>query len=140
MCRWENKAFSTIAYLSKMFGLAAVIMSGFNAIRLLHIAIPDSLTNASNAIIVSASFLGIYDKAYLVQRGIGRLAGEILVQSQKLGSPQARTQIRRGVKAIRQDGFVIGGFYNVEREATLISLDFILKQVATVLVASNQQL
>ena len=92
-------------------------------VRLLHIALPDSLTNASSTILVSASFLGIFDRAFLVQRGIGRLASDILVQSQKLRSPQARAEIRSAVKA------VIGGFYNVEREATLISMNFIWKQV-----------
>ena len=140
LCRLENKAFSTIAYVSKMFGLAAVILTAFYAIRLIHIALPDSIANAMNSILVFASFLGIYDKASLVQDGISRLAAEILVQSQKVRSAQARAEMRRAVKAVREDGIHIGGFYNVEREATLISMDFILKQLTAVLVASNQRL
>ena len=139
LCQLENKAFSTIAYLSKMFGLAIVIMSTFFAIQLLHISVPDSLTNAGIAILVSASFLGIYDKAYLVQWGIGRLARENLVQSQKLQSPQARAEMRKAIKAVRDEGVVIGGFYNVEREATLFSMDYIFKQVMSALVAANEQ-
>ena len=138
LCRWENKAFSTIAYISKTFGLATVISSAFYAIKLIHIALPDTVTNACNVFLVFASFLGIYDKAYLVERDVGRLAGEILVQSQKLRSPQDRAEIRRALKAMRRVGVVFGGFYNVEREATLISIDFIVKQVMTILVGSNQ--
>ena len=93
-----------------MFGIAIVIMSAFFAIRLLHISVPDSATNAGIAILVSASFLGIYDKAYLVESGIGQLAREILVQSPKLQSSQARAEMRRAIKTVRDEGVVIGGF------------------------------
>ena len=122
-----------------MFGLAAVIFSAFYAIRLIHVALPDSVANAINSVLEFASFLGIYDKASLVQVSIRRLAGEILAQSQKLRSPQARAEMRRVVKAVRHDGVHIGGFYNVEREATLISMDFILKQATAILDASKQR-
>ena len=139
LCRLENKAFSTIACISKMFGLAATIFSAFYAIRLIHVALPDSVANAVNSILTFASFLGIYDKASLVQDSIRRLAVEVVAQAQKLRSPKARAEMRRVVKAVRHDGIHIGGFYNVEREATLISMDFILKQVTAILVASNQR-
>ena len=107
----------------------------FYAIRLIRSAPVDSINNAINGFLVFATFLGIYDKAYLVQNGISLLKQQILVKSRELVAPAGRAEIACAVRSIRDEGVRIGRFYNVEREATLISISFIVAQGTSLLVA-----
>ena len=128
------------AYFSKMFGLFTVILNMFYAITLLRTSPPDSINNAINGTIVFFTYLGIYDKAYLVLEGIVGLKRQISIKCrQGFALPEAKAELERALVSIRHEGVRMGGFYNVEREASLISIDFITGQVTSLLVGVRTQ-
>ena len=129
------------AYFSKMFGLFTVILNMFYAITLLRTSPPDSINNAINGTIVFFTYLGIYDKAYLVLETIVGLKRQIGIKCrQGFALPvSSKAELERALVSIRHEGVRMGGFYNVEREASLISIDFITGQVTSLLVGVRTQ-
>ena len=133
--RMENIAFSRISYISKMVGIISTTLHIFFAIRLIHEVPPEGVANFIMGVIVLGTMLGIYDRAYRVVSVIKELKGQILLSSMGLESPHHRRLLERSIKSIQPEGIRMGGFYCVEREATLITASFIFSQVVSLSVA-----
>ena len=134
LCRIQNKAFAVVAFLCKMVGLTVSTLHIFFAIILADVAPPDSIANAIMGVVVIATRLGIYDKAYKVLYGVTELKKEILKNSRRIQSEDSRKALQKAVRGIRHEGIRMGGFYNCERQSTFIAVDFIFSQVVSLLV------
>ena len=139
LVRIQNNAFAVVAYLCKMVGLTVSTLHIFFAIILADVAPPDSIANAVMSVVVIATRLGIYDKAYRVLDGISKLKKEILKNSRQIQSKQSRKVVQKAVRGIRHEGIRMGGFYNCERQSTFIAVDFIFSQVVSLLVGFRQK-
>ena len=133
--RLENVAFRRIAFVSKLVGIISTTLHIFFAIELIHVSPVDGIANAIMGMIVMGTMLGIYDKAYRVLSGVKMLQRQLLECTLSLHSEQEKSALKASVRSIKNEGIRMGGFYNVERQATMISIGFIFSQVVSLLVA-----
>ena len=122
-----------------MVGIISTTLHIFFAIRLIHEIPPEGVANFIMGVIVLGTMLGIYDRAYRVVSVIEELKSQILMNSMTLEFPQQKRLLERSVKSIRAEGIRMGGFYCVEREATLVTASFIFSQVVSLSVAFRRK-
>ena len=136
LIQYFNLCSSTIVYKIKITALIFGIMGGFASIHL------SSTGNLLFCLIYTILFLdaiicyiGIFNSVFKLTEGVEEIKREIRLQSTQLHGQSERREIRMRIQSIPKLAIRAGGFQNVEREATLIFLSFVLSQIVSLLIA-----
>ena len=134
-----NLSIKSILYISKQICLIFGILGGFSAIKLASSDVENALPFCliyiilfNDAIII---FISIFNPMFQLTNGAEELKKEILVRSTLLPHSLDRREVRMFIRSVPQLAVRSGRFKNVERESTLLFIDFIGQQISALLIS-----
>ena len=80
----------------------------------------------------------MYEKGFKVPELIAQVRSAFRMQSSRLGNKHERKLLKRQVKSVPSVGIKVGEFHMLERTSTPVFLDYVVKNVANMLVTFKQ--
>ena len=131
-----NVGTSGVIFAHKLLNLSGGIVGLYFLIRLMFVQPAVSLLFLVLAFDSITFYSVMWDNVSLIQAMIASLKGECDVRASKkiAGWPYCR----RVSKSIPSIGVKVGGFRNMERDSTFIFLDFVFRNVVSLLIGLQQ--
>ena len=127
-----NISFANLIFTNKVFSINIAIFGSFFAIHEItgDVILRILLGVASSFIIIFYTI--IYDKGFQVSQNFTQIKNRFQPLIRK--SNFRKAEMKRAIIGIRSLGIQVGSFHTLERQSTLIFLDFILKQIVGLLI------
>ena len=134
--RFFNMAMGHIVFFAKQSNIIICILSGFVGVRQMSESNYLTSATASFACFISVSTLiCFFNLAYKVTETMRVLKYEVIRRSHELGDRAQRTELRMRMAAIPSSlGLKCGSFQTIERESSLVVIDFVSRQVVSLLI------
>ena len=130
-----NLVFGPILFIYKILYLVTTVLSGFALIRLQFWNPFLSLFYAVIFVAGALGYLTCYNLAYSITQDVENLKAEIMVKVCKvLRIKGDREKYKKIIKSVPEVIISVGGFYPVERECTIIFLNFVVQQIISLLL------
>jgi hypothetical protein len=123
-----NLNFSTFVQVIKLCGLTGSIIGGFGAVKLMNSNVPFALVFGVFFVEGNVLYSLISNEAHKIPERVNELKFKMVVGSRK-------KEVTRVVRSIPELGIRAGSFNVMEREATLIFVDYSLRQILSLLLA-----
>ena len=134
-----NNNFKLIIYYTKLIALAASIIGGFGCLKLLS---QDNYLFAGMFglffVLASPTFTILFDRTQEITESVEELKVEILLSSRKVRSMRSQILIKEAEKIVKsvQVLKIRAGVDFIERESTLIFLQYVVEQIVSLLIAT----
>ena len=123
-----------MVYLYKLVAISYGIVGGFGLIKLLD-RNPGLAFVFGNLFIAAILVFPItFNGTHQITEKVEELKREILAKSRKVRTRNGITEVERIIKSVQRLGIKQGGFDYVERESTLIFLQYVLEQIVDLLI------
>ena len=133
-----NNNLKLIIYYTKLIALAASIIGGFGSIKMLRQDNYLFLGIFGNFFVLGILiFTILFDRTQEITAAVEELKVEILLSSRKVRSMRSQIIIKEVEKIIKsvQVLKIRAGVEYIERESTLIFLQYVLEQIVSLLIA-----
>ena len=122
----------------KVVCLSATILNGYLGIRLRQNNVLIAIFCAAMHVSIAFAYCGTFNKAYLLQELQKKLKLKLKASCGKL-SPRAdyvaKKESFKAANALSCPGLKVGPFHEMERQSSLIFIDFVERQIISLLVA-----
>jgi len=132
-----NNNFSTAVYVFKMSTISAGIVGGFGFMSLLDKNPLLALVFGNFFIVAISSFSITFNGTHQITEKVEELKRDILVKSRKVRTRSGMKEVEMILKSVQRLGIKVGGFNYMERESTLIFLQYVLEQIVDLLITFN---
>jgi hypothetical protein len=119
----------------KLCGLGGSIIGGFGAVKLMNSNVPFALVYGMLFVDGNVIYSLISNEAHKIPERVNELKLKMVAGSGKWRSQRKKEEVRRVVMSIQELGIRAGSFNVMEREATLIFVDYGIRQIASLLLA-----
>jgi len=113
------------------------IVGGFGFLKLLHRNPVLALIFGNLFIAAILSFPITFNGTHQITEKVEELKREILVKSRKVRTRNGIKEVEMILKSVQRLGIKVGGFNYMERESTLIFLQYVLEQIVDLLITFN---
>ena len=127
---------SHIVFLSKQLFIIICVLSGFVWIRQMSEGnLRMAFIAMANHVMYNLGFLAMYNYAYRIPQYMTMVQDEVRLLSQMLLDEDGRSEFGMRMAAIPKNlGMKSGSFHTIERESTLIFVDYVYGQVINLLL------
>jgi hypothetical protein len=115
--------------------LASSIIGGFGALKLLHKNPTFAAFYSSIFMYGNVVFNLIFNRTYRIPEKVKEIKREMVVDSGKWRVQPMKGETKRVARSIQELGIRAGSFNVMERESTLIFVDFGVRQIVSLLLA-----
>ena len=129
-----NNIFSTVVYLTKVIAISVGIVGGFGFLKLLNKTPVLALIFGNVFIVAILVFPITFNGTHQITEKVEELKREILVKSRKVRTRNGIKEVEKILKSVQRLGIKVGGFNYMERESTLIFLQYVLEQIVSLLL------
>ena len=129
-----NQNFSTIVQLTKNIACTTAIVGGFGSLKLWSKNILFSLVFGNIFVVGILAFTITFNPTYQITETVEELKREILAKSRKMCTRGQVREVEKILKSVQTLRIRAGGFNYMERESTLIFLDFVSQQILSLLL------
>ena len=129
-----NDTFSTAVYLCKLTAISNGIVGGFGFLKLLDQNPVLALVFGNIFIVAILVFPITFNGTHQITEKVEELKREILVKSRKVRTRGGVNEVEKILKSVQRLGIKQGGFNYIERQSTLIFLQYVLEQIVSLLI------
>ena len=119
----------------KMLCMALTVHNGYLALRHFGANVAIGIYSC----FLSINFIGFYrfvfDSAYKLPVGMEKVQQRLMGLTQKVGSRESGNELRKLVSSVPIIRVKVGSFHDVEKDATLNFIDFVVHQLVGLLVS-----
>ena len=130
-----NLVFSNVLWGSKLLLLAATILCGSSAIRIIHTNPILGLLYMFMGMAGIIAYMGMFQFAYKVTEKVEQLMELMEFKSACVVNGVERKYWKRVLESFPRMGMNLGPFNRVEREAVPVFIDFSVNQIVSILIA-----
>jgi hypothetical protein len=139
-----NLNFSTIVYFTKMIALAASIIGGFGALKLLDRNVPFACVYGVMFMEGNVLYSIMFNRSFRIPEKMDEIKREMLAGCSRWRSSNSNSdlilkrkkeEVRAVVRSMPELGVEAGSFNLMERESTLLFTDFSVQQIVGLRIA-----
>ena len=130
-----NVSTARVVFANKLLNLCGGIMGLYFFLRLILIQPILAMFFLALGFDCTTYYIVMWDNAFLIPVMMAELKDQIGVATALGKADHSHQYVRRVLRSIPDVGMSVGGFRNMERDSTLIFMDFVLKNVVSLLMA-----